>query len=54
MQVELVHRNDLTVTSSSCSSLDTESRSLRRLPDTGEGTLAEVSSKSLSETDGGG
>lgn len=48
-QTHLSHRDDLRVSSSSSSSLDTESRSLGRLSNTGEGGLVEVSSE-LRET----
>ena len=54
MQVKLVHRNDLRVTSTSSSTLDTERRSLRRLSNASEGGFSEVSSERLGETDRGG
>lgn len=51
MQVELVHRNDLRVTSTGSSTLDTERGTLRRLSNTSESGFAEMSSERLSETD---
>lgn len=53
VKVELVHGDDLRVTSSGGSSLDSESGSLGGLTDAGEGGLAEVSSEGLSESNGG-
>jgi hypothetical protein len=52
MQVELVHRDNLRVSSAGGSSLDAESRTLRRLTNASVGSLAEVGAESLSETDG--
>jgi hypothetical protein len=54
VKVELVHGDDLRVSSSGGSSLDAERRSLRGLTNASEGRLAEVGAESLSESDGGG
>src|SRR5690606_37577273 len=40
VHVELVHRNNLRVATASSTTLDTESRTLRRLPDVCKGNLA--------------
>lgn len=51
VQVELVHRDNLRVTSSSSSTFDTESRTLRRLTNASVSGFTEVSAESLSESD---
>lgn len=51
MKVELVHRDDLRVPSTGSSTLDTERRTLRRLTNASVGSLAQMSTESLSETD---
>lgn len=54
VHVELIHRNDLSVTSSSSSSLDTKGWSLGWLSDVGEANLVQVGTESLGDTHGGG
>lgn len=54
VQVELVHGNDLRVTTASGATLDTESRTLTGLTDVGKGDSANVGTKSLSQAHGGG
>lgn len=51
MQVELVHGDDLRVSSTGGTSLDSERRSLTRLTNASERRFAEVSTEGLSESD---
>lgn len=51
VQVELVHRNDLTVSTTGGTALDTESRALTRLTNARVRRLAEVRTESLGETE---
>lgn len=54
VKVELVHRNDLRVTTTGGATLDTKGWSLGWLADVGESNAAEMSTKCLSNTHGGG
>ena len=54
MEIELVHGDDLTVSSSSSASLDSKGGALAGLTDTSERKTTHMSPKRLSETDGGG
>ena len=50
VEIELVHRNNLTVASTSSTTLDAECGALAGLSDVGKGNAVQVGTKCLSET----
>jgi len=54
VQVELLHRDHLTVTAAGRAALDAEGGSLAGLADAGEDLLAQVRAQGLAQADGGG
>lgn len=54
VQVELIHGDDLRVPSSSCTTLDTKSGTLRWLTDTTKCNLVQMRSKGLNESNNSG
>ncbi|PMB72907.1 hypothetical protein BM221_000324 [Beauveria bassiana] len=53
VHVELIHRNDLAVATTSSTALDAEGRALTRLPNVGESDAVEVSTQCLRNTHSG-
>jgi len=54
VETRLIHRNDLAVATARSTTFDTKGRALTGLTNAGERRSAELRTKSLSETDGGG
>jgi len=49
VHIELIHRDNLTITSTCSATLDPKSRALARLPNIGERNLTQVSAESLGQ-----
>jgi len=54
VHIELIHRDNLTITSTCSTTLDSKGRALARLPNIGERNLAQMSAESLGQAYGGG